>query len=335
MLVRPRAVGIVWVCNSADIDKPEPNYRLQHWRKPHSHGVGFAELNAYDMRELSAIISRTVPHNAIRYILGVTGEAHKERCLHRVFPLSYINYGLIENDEDISAWLLLNQALEDPLDLLVYCHLRYTADRVPTLRLRRHNYGPENAIANWARQEGAPTGIPVPRKEGRPDPGPTNAGGNQATVALLFLPLCSSSSSDVSNAGEGYEAIIGTSPSPVGDRTKYPHFRILLAIQSPSKMNTDYGWDLRGRRGETLDVKVRKCGVLSDWEDWEHLNKKLCQASNVREWLTAREEWECQAKFDDEKGDEDASSLKTLRLTLSAEGGGSECGRSDGASFVC
>jgi len=258
MLGRPCAVRIVWVRNSANIDALQLNYRLLHWRNPHINGVGFAELNAYDIRGLSAIILRTVPHNAIRYILGATGEGRKELCVHPTFPLSYINYVFIDNDEDVRASLLSNQVLEDPLDLLGHCHRRYTADRVPTPLLRRHNYLPENAIANWAGQAGARTGIQAPRKEVRPDPGPANAGGNQANDPPLFLPVSRSSLSDVSNAGEGCEAIIGTSPSPVADPTESPHFRIPLAVQSPSKMNTHHGWDLRSRGGETLDVKVRK-----------------------------------------------------------------------------
>jgi len=110
-------------------------------------------------------------------------------------------------------------------------------------------------------------------------------------------------------------------------------------------MNTHYWWALGGRGGETRDVKVRKRGAPSDTEDWEHLNKKLRQASNVREWLKATEDWKRRAQFDDKKCDEDASPVKRLCLILSAECGGSECGRSecsgsecgrsDGASFVC
>jgi len=241
MLGVPRAVPIVWVGNSADIDAPQPNYRLLHWRNPHMNGVGFAELNAYDIGGLSGSISRTVPHNAIRYILGTTGEGGKELGLHPAFPLSYINYVFNENDQDVRPWLLSNPVLEDPLDLLVYCHRRYTADRVPTPPLRRHNYLPENAIADWARQGWAPTGIQAPRKEVRPDPGPANAGGNQANDSPLFLPVSSSSSSDISHASEGCEAIIGTSPSPVGDPTESLHCRIPLAIQWPSKINIHYG----------------------------------------------------------------------------------------------
>ena len=142
MIGRPRGLRIVWVRNSADIDAPQPNYRLLHCRNPRIHGVDFAELNAYVIRGLSAIISRTVPHNAICYILGASGEGRKELGLHSGFPLSYIHYVFIENKEHIRAWLLLNPVLEDPLDLLVYCHRRYTADRVPTPALRRHNYLP-------------------------------------------------------------------------------------------------------------------------------------------------------------------------------------------------
>jgi len=66
MLGCPRAIRIVWVRNSANIDAPQANYRRLHLRNLHINGVGFAELNAYDIRGLLAINSRTVPHNAIR-----------------------------------------------------------------------------------------------------------------------------------------------------------------------------------------------------------------------------------------------------------------------------
>jgi len=52
MLGRPRAVRIVCVRNAADIDVPQPNYSLLHWCNPDINGVGFAELNAYDIRGL-------------------------------------------------------------------------------------------------------------------------------------------------------------------------------------------------------------------------------------------------------------------------------------------
>ena len=109
-------------------------------------------------------------------------------------------------------------------------------------------------------------------------------------------------------------------------------------------MNVHYGWDLGVRGGQTPDVKVTKGGAPSDAEDWQHLTKKWRQASNVRKWLKATGDLKRRAQYDDKKGCEDASPVKRLRLTLSAECGGSECGgsecggsecgQSDGASFV-
>jgi len=63
-----------------------------------------------------------VPHNVIRYILGATGEGRQQLRLHPGAQLSYIDYVFIEHDEDIRAWLLSNPVLDNPLDLLVYCH---------------------------------------------------------------------------------------------------------------------------------------------------------------------------------------------------------------------
>ena len=97
-------------------------------------------------------------------------------------------------------------------------------DRVATAPFRRHNYPPENAIASWARQAAARTGIQALREEGRPDLGPANAGGNQANDYPLCLPVSSSLSSDVSVAGEGCEAFIGTAPSCDADPTESPPF---------------------------------------------------------------------------------------------------------------
>jgi len=54
-----------------------PNYNLLHWRPPHFNGVVFAELDSYDIRGMSAMIYRSVPHHRIRYILGTTGEGHR------------------------------------------------------------------------------------------------------------------------------------------------------------------------------------------------------------------------------------------------------------------
>ena len=81
-------------------------------------------LNSYDIHRLLAIIARTVPHKAIRYILGATGEGGHQLHLNPAFQLSYIDYMFIANNEGVRAWLLSNRVLENPFDLLVYCHRR-------------------------------------------------------------------------------------------------------------------------------------------------------------------------------------------------------------------
>ena len=188
MLGHPRAVHIVWVGKLANSSSPRPNYRSLHLRNPHINELRFAELNSYNLRSLSAIISRTVPHNAIRYILGATGEGRQQLRLHPGAQLSYIDYVFIENDEEVRAWLLSNPVLDDPLDLLIYCHRPETQGRSPTPPLRGHNYLHENAITNWASPTVPRNRIQAARSDTRTDPrpsndrrdpAPSNAGGKQ------------------------------------------------------------------------------------------------------------------------------------------------------------
>jgi len=82
-------------------------------------------------RGLSAIVSRTVPHNMICYILGTTGEGRQLLRLHPGAQISYIDYVFIANYEDVRAWLLSNPVLDDILDLLVYSHRPESRGRLP------------------------------------------------------------------------------------------------------------------------------------------------------------------------------------------------------------
>jgi len=75
----------------------------------------------------------------IRYILGTTGEGRQQLRLHPGPQLSYIDYVFIEGDEALRACLLLNLVLDNPLDLLVYCHPPETRGRLPTPPMRGHN----------------------------------------------------------------------------------------------------------------------------------------------------------------------------------------------------
>jgi len=123
---------------------------MLHWRPPHINGVQFAELDSYDIRGLSAMISRNVPNDRIRYILDATGEGR--RRLRRVPSerVSSIDYVFIHSDETVRAWLLSNPVLDDPLDLMIYCYRDEGDTRPATPSLRAHQYLHEDALADWA-----------------------------------------------------------------------------------------------------------------------------------------------------------------------------------------
>jgi len=208
----------------------------------------------------------------IRYILGATGEVRQQLCLHPGAQLSYIEYVFIETDENVRPWLLSNLVLDDPLDLLVYCHRPETRGRLSTPPFRGHNYLRENAIAHWASTAGPGNRIQAARSDARTDPRPSNARGEQEPRddSPLFVPGLSSSSSDVSDAEEGYQASIGASPSTVADRS---------TTQTQSKINIQKVSKLSARGGDTEYHNVRKRGALSDEEDSEYLSKNARLAS--------------------------------------------------------
>jgi len=123
---------------------------MLHWRPPHINGVQFAELDSYDIRGLSAMISRNVPNDKIHYILGATGEGRQR--FRRVLSerVSCIDYVFIDSDKTVRAWLLSNPVLDDPLDLMIYCYRDEGDTRPKTPSLRAHQYLNEHAVADWA-----------------------------------------------------------------------------------------------------------------------------------------------------------------------------------------
>ena len=151
---------IVWTCRSrlSQGQTPEqrenlnfrPDYNMLHWRPPHIKGVQFAELDSYDIRGLSAMISRNVPNDRIRYILGATGEGRRRLCRVPSEQVSCIDYVFIDSDETVRAWLLSNPLLDDPLDLIIYCYRDEGDTRPATPSLRAHQYLHEDAVADWA-----------------------------------------------------------------------------------------------------------------------------------------------------------------------------------------
>ena len=132
LLGRPRAMRLAYLLPSRRgllLPKQErvkvnvaANYHLLHCRSPHIQGLDFAELDSYDIRGLSAMIYRCVPHHRIHYIIGATGEGCRRLCRYPNEPSSFIEYIFIESDEDVRTWLRSNSGLDDPLDLLLYCY---------------------------------------------------------------------------------------------------------------------------------------------------------------------------------------------------------------------
>jgi len=127
-----------------------PDYNMLHWHHSHINGVPFAELDSYNLRGQSAMISRNVPNDTIRYILGATREGR--RRLRRVpsESVSCIDYVFIDSDETVRAWLLSNPVLDDPLDLMIYCYRDEGDTRPATPSLRALQYLHEDAVADWA-----------------------------------------------------------------------------------------------------------------------------------------------------------------------------------------
>ena len=146
------------------------------------------------------------------YILGATSEGRQQLREDPPLPISWVDYVFVDSDEGVRAWLLSNPVLENPLDLLVYCHRVPGNNRPVKLPLRRHNYLAQNAVANWARDAGAPRG-------GTPQPGTRAEAGKQQAPETPD-PSCSTSfgaPSDVSDAIEGDDSSVSQLSSSGGD----------------------------------------------------------------------------------------------------------------------
>jgi len=177
------------------------------------------------------MITRSIQHETIRYILGATGEGCRLLPDHPNRPLSWINYVITNDNEGIRAWLLSNPGLEDPLDLLIYCHRLNNGTRKPTPALRGHNYLVLGAVTNWVNEAIARDqllGGSFDQEARRPEPranlGPANEAsepqaGDDSDALLVAL---SGESWDVSGAGDGREGCVGMSSSRVGREGNVP-----------------------------------------------------------------------------------------------------------------
>jgi len=244
-----------------------PDDNMLHWRPPHINGVQFAELDSYNIRGLSAMISRNVPNERIRYILDATGGGR--RRLRRVPSerVSCIDYVFIHSDEMVRAWLLSNPVLDDPLDLMIYCYRDEGDTRPATPSLRAHQFLHEDAVADWAASAAGHMGnmhyralYVLPRF----DYGNSNRSGEyqDGDAPRVSLPGSSGSSSDVADSRCKGQDSPGMPPAPVRDTVESAMARTPLAVKSLNRLNVPMSSDLLGRliRGsETL-----KCGAPDD-----------------------------------------------------------------------
>ena len=249
---------------------------MLHWRPPNINGVQFAELDSYDIRGLSSMISRNVPNDRIRYILDATGEGR--RRLRRVPSerVSCIDYVFIDSNEMVRAWLLLNPVLDDPLDLMIYCYRHEGDTRPATPSLRAHQYLYEDAVTDWAASAAGHMGnmhYRAPYVLPRFDYGNANRSGNHqdGDAPSVSLPGLSGSSSDVADSRRKGQDSPGMPPAPVGDTVESLMARTPLAVKSLNPLNVAMSSDLLGhliRGSETL-----KRGALDD----ENLDVPKCK----------------------------------------------------------
>ena len=306
LLGRPRSVRMVYVLPSrrgagltehqklkAKVDAP-PNYYLLHWRPPHIAGLSFAELDSYDIRGLSAMIYRCIPHHRIRYIIGATGEGRRRLRTSPNKPLSYVEYMFIECDEDVRAWLLSNSGLDDPLDLLLYCYRDWLDKRQDTAELRSLPYLDQDAVRHWARDPAARIGQPHFRAL-EPDARPAGGQVNDGEEA----PRDDTSNISFSESAHESEDISGILP---WERAESPAKRISLAVKPSSLLNRQLPLNLLPPPAQV--VKELKRSAHFDTENCDDDTPKRLRLSSIQEFLKAKEVRKRGAQFDDENSEE-------------------------------
>ena len=273
------------------------DYHELHWRPPLIQGLEFDELDSYDIRGLSAIIYRCVPHHRVPYIIGATSEGHRWLGRAPNQPLSFIECIFIECDEDVDTLLLSNLGLDDTLDLILYCYRDRHDKRNDTAELRSLPYLGQDAIRHWARDPAARIGQPHFRAL-EPDVRPS---GRQASDEEEAPGDDTSNISSLESAHE-LEDILGILPSLFGERTKLPANRIPFAVKSSSMLNRELPLDLLHRPAQV--DKERKRGAHFDTENCDDKTPKRLRLSSINEFLKAKEVQKRGAQSDDKNLEE-------------------------------
>ena len=301
---------IVWNRHAADNPAEYPNDSRLNWRPVNE--VQFPELDSYDIHGLSAMITRSIRHETIRYILGATGEGSRLLRDYPNTPLWWINYVFINNHEAVRAWLLWNPVLEDPLDLLIYSHRWNNVSRESTPALWGNNYLVPGAVTNRANEAIAGDQLrggsfdPEARQAGsRANPWPANEAsepqeGDDSDALLVAL---SGASWDVSWAGDGPVGSGGMSSSASGERRESLAKWIPHALKSSSRLNLQYSAEL-GRHPAQADMTQSRRGLCDDKNCDVRKSKSFQLISMARELLENEEVRKRSASFDVEDGHE-------------------------------
>jgi len=245
-----------------------PDYNMLHWRPPHINGVQFAELDSYDIRGLSAMISRTVPNDRIRYIPGATEEGRQR--LRRVpsEQVSCFDYVFIDSDETVRAWLLSNPVLNDLLDLMIYCYHDEGDTRPVTPSLRADQYLHEDGVADWADSAPGHMGnmhYRAPYVPPRFGYGNANRSGDHqdGDAPSVSLPGSSGSSSDVADTRRKGQDSPGMPPPLLSDTRESTMASTPLAVKSLNPLNVPISSDqlgglIRGSKTPSAVLRMMK-----------------------------------------------------------------------------
>jgi len=233
---------------------------MLHLRPPHINGVQFSELDSCDMQGLSAMISRNVPNDRIRYILGATGEGRRRVRRVPSTRVSCIDYDFFDSDEKVRAWLLSHPVLDNTLDLMIYCCRDKGDERPAKPSLRAQQYLHEAPVADWADSAAGHMGNMHYRAQyvqPRFDYGNANRSGDHqdGDGPSVSLPGSSGWSSDVADTRRKGQDTPGLPPPPVGDTVESAMGCTPLTIKSVNRLNVPMSSDVLGgliRGSETL-----------------------------------------------------------------------------------
>ena len=268
------------------------------------------------------MIKRSIRHELIRYIIGATGKGRRHLQNYPNTPLSWINYVFIDNDT-VRAWVLSNPVLDDPLDLLLYCHRVQRESWEPTLVLRGHNYLVPGPVTNWeaiaraqlcrgSQQPGAR------QTKARADPGPANEAGEpqEGDDSDALLAALSGASSDASSASEGREGSVAMLASPSGERRESPAKCIPLALKSSTRLNIQQSTEL-GRRPAHGNMKRK--GLFDNENCDERKSKRFRLIAMAREFLESEEVRKRSASPHDDTSLSHERKPKRFRSSLDSE----------------